>query len=83
MAKTSRYIIWAHRDERSLFGAAANPVVRNGALLYFEDKRYAMSECDRLNARSGILTSVTRSSTRSGDGGQRRSRRASCRHNTS
>jgi hypothetical protein len=53
MAKTSRYIIWVHRDADSLFGAATNPVIRNGALLYFEDERYAKSECDRLNAHSG------------------------------
>jgi hypothetical protein len=53
MAKTSRYIIWAHRDADSLFGAATNPVIRNGALLHFEDETYAKSECDRLNAHSG------------------------------
>jgi hypothetical protein len=53
MAKTSRYIIWAHRDAHSVFGAAANPVVRNGSLLSFNDKAHAHAECDRLNAHIG------------------------------
>jgi hypothetical protein len=53
MADTSRYIIWAHRDRHSIFGPAANPVIRNGALLKFDDKRNAMIECDRLNSRQG------------------------------
>jgi hypothetical protein len=51
MANGSRYIIFAHRDERSVFGAATNPVIRNGALLAFEDEAGAHDECDRLNAR--------------------------------
>ena len=38
MAKTSRYIIWAHRDAHSVFGAATNPVVRNGLLLAFNTR---------------------------------------------
>jgi hypothetical protein len=53
MAKTSRYVIWAHRDAHSIFGPAANPVIRNGALLSFDDRRSANAECDRLNARQG------------------------------
>ena len=53
MAKTSRYIIWAHRDAHSFFGAATNPVVRNGSLLAFNDKARAHTECDRLNAHMG------------------------------
>ena len=53
MANTSRYIIWAHRDADSVFGAATNPVVRNGSLLSFNDKARAHAECDRLNAHSG------------------------------
>ena len=53
MAKTSRYIIWAHRDAHSIFGAATNPVVRNGSLLAFNDKARAHTECDRLNAHMG------------------------------
>jgi hypothetical protein len=73
MAKTSRYIIWAHRDADSLFGAATNPVIRNGALLHFEDETYAKSECDRLNAHSGnphVRYSIkhAQSNTRSVDG---------------
>ena len=53
MAKTSRYIIWAHRDAHSVFGAATNPVIRNGSLLTFNDKTSAHAECDRLNANMG------------------------------
>jgi len=53
MAKASRYIIWAHRDAHSVFGAANNPVVRNGSLLSFNDKERAHAECDRLNAHMG------------------------------
>jgi hypothetical protein len=52
MANTSQYIIWAHRNAESLFGAATNPVIRNGALLFFEDEGRARDECDQLNARS-------------------------------
>ena len=46
MAKISRYIIWAHRNAHSVFGAATNPVVRNGSLLSFNDKERAHAECD-------------------------------------
>jgi len=53
MANTSRYIIWAHRDAESLFGPATNPVIRNGALLFFGDEIRARVECDRLNTHSG------------------------------
>lgn len=53
MANASRYIIWAHRDADSVFGAATNPVVRNGSLLSFNDKARAHAECDRLNAHMG------------------------------
>lgn len=53
MAKGSRYIIWAHRDAHSVFGPTANPVIRNGAFLSFEDRTGAYRECDRLNAHPG------------------------------
>jgi hypothetical protein len=53
MTKSPRYIIWAHRDAESIFGAAANPVIRNGLLLAFDNEAGAQIECDRLNARSG------------------------------
>jgi hypothetical protein len=53
MASTSRYIIWAQRDAHSLFGAANNPVIRNGSLLSFNDEARARAECDRLNAKMG------------------------------
>jgi len=50
MACNSRYVVWAHRGPGSIFHAASNPVIRNGALLAFEDKKSARVECDRLNA---------------------------------
>jgi hypothetical protein len=50
MTKSPRYIIWAHRDAESIFGAAANPVIRNGLLLAFDNEAGAR---DRLKARSG------------------------------
>ena len=53
MAKTARYIIWAQRDARSIFGPASNPVIRNGSLFCFEDETGAKVECDRLNAHVG------------------------------
>ena len=53
MANAMSYIIWAYRDARSIFGPAANPVIRNGVLLSFKNRNGALSECDRLNANSG------------------------------
>ena len=50
MANAWRYIVWAHRDAHSVFGPAANPVIRNGALLSFDDRTGAHRECDQLNA---------------------------------
>jgi hypothetical protein len=50
MAKGSQYIVWVERDSESIFGPASNPVIRNGALLRFDDRRLAHLECDRLNA---------------------------------
>jgi hypothetical protein len=49
----SRYVILAHRDARSVFGPATNPVIRNGSLLAFDNEAGAADECDRLNARPG------------------------------
>jgi hypothetical protein len=46
------YMVWAHRSADSIFGAAANPVMRNGAFLYFDSEEKARAETDRLNARS-------------------------------
>jgi hypothetical protein len=43
--------VWAHRHPGSIFGAASNPVIRNGAFLCFESEESAQAECDRLNAR--------------------------------
>jgi hypothetical protein len=50
MSNISRFVVWVHRSPDSLFGAASNPVVRNGALLYFEEEDRARAECDQLNA---------------------------------
>jgi hypothetical protein len=50
MSDTSRFVIWIHRRPDSLFGAASNPVIRNGALLFFDEEDSARAECDRLNA---------------------------------
>jgi hypothetical protein len=51
MSDTSRFVIWVHRTPDSLFGAASNPVIRNGTLLFFDEEDRARAECDRLNAR--------------------------------
>ena len=50
MSNTSRFVISIHRRPDSLFGAASNPVIRNGALLFFDEEDCARAECDRLNA---------------------------------
>jgi hypothetical protein len=47
------FMVWAHRSADSIFGAASNPVMRNGAFLCFEKEEKARAEADRLNARSG------------------------------
>jgi len=48
--KTHFFTVWSHRSAKSLFGAASNPVMRNGAVLCFESEERARAECDRLNA---------------------------------
>jgi hypothetical protein len=53
MSNTSRFVVWVHRSPNSLFGAASNPVIRNGALLFFDEEDRAHAECDRLNAHLG------------------------------
>jgi hypothetical protein len=53
MSNTSRFVVWVHRSPESLSRAASNPVIRNGALLFFEDEDRARAECDRLNAHLG------------------------------
>ena len=52
MGNSLRFIIWAHRNAESIFGAASNPVVQNGAMLIFNDEKRARVECARLNAHS-------------------------------
>jgi hypothetical protein len=53
ISDTHFFMVWAHRSAESIFGAAAKPVIRNGAFLCFDSERRALAECDRLNARSG------------------------------
>ena len=50
MSDTPRFVIWVHRRPESLFGAASNPLIRNGAFLFFDEEYGARAECDRLNA---------------------------------
>ena len=52
MAETCRFVVWVDRSPESIFGAASNPVNRDGALLLFDEEEPARSECDQLNARS-------------------------------
>jgi len=52
MKSYPRFIVWVHRSAESIFGAASNPVNRNGAILCFDDEGRAHEECDRLNAHS-------------------------------
>jgi hypothetical protein len=72
MANKTRYVIWAHREAESLFGPASNPVIRNGALLFFTDRLLARCECDSLNSRSGNAH-IRYSITQARDGGRNRS----------
>jgi hypothetical protein len=52
MTDKTRFIVWVERSAESIFGAASNPVNRNGAILFFDDEDRARAECDRLNAHS-------------------------------
>jgi hypothetical protein len=52
MTDRARFIVWAHRSAESIFGAASNPVIRNGTLLSFDSEGRALAECDRLNVHS-------------------------------
>ena len=47
------FVILAQRSARSIFGAASNPVMRNGKLLCFRTARQARTERDRLHASTG------------------------------
>ena len=52
-ANTQSFTVWIYRGAKSMFGAAANPVMRNGKLLSFGDDASAQAECNRLNSTSG------------------------------
>jgi hypothetical protein len=53
MQGNRRFIVWAQRSAKSVFGAASNPVKRNGRFLLYHDEKSARLECDRLNAGAG------------------------------
>jgi len=52
MQTDTLFVVLAHRSAKSIFGAATNPIVRNGRLLCFKTEREAHLERDRLNARA-------------------------------
>ena len=62
MTANVRFVVWVHRNAKSIFGAASKPVTQNGALLTFGDKGSAKLECDRHNASSGARICVIPSS---------------------
>jgi hypothetical protein len=47
------FVVWAHRSAKSIFGAASNPVMLDGAFLCFKTEEKARAASDRFNARSG------------------------------
>jgi hypothetical protein len=50
---TYLFVVCARRNASSIFGAASNPVMRNGKLLCFKTEAGARAERDRLTARLG------------------------------
>jgi hypothetical protein len=53
MQTETLFVVLAHRSAKSIFGAASNPVIRNGTLLCFTTEEKARFERDRLNASRG------------------------------
>jgi len=53
MNDSERFVLWAHRDAGSIFGAASHPVIENGSPAAFREEQDARRRCDRLNAKSG------------------------------
>jgi hypothetical protein len=49
---TYLFMVWAHRNADSIFGASASPVMRNGTFLCFEDEKKALAEANLLNGRA-------------------------------
>jgi hypothetical protein len=58
MQADTLFVILARRSANSIFGAATNPVMRNGRLLCFKTEDEARCEHDRLNARTGAGSHV-------------------------
>jgi hypothetical protein len=50
MTNSSFFVVYVHRTDRSIFGAACRPVNENGILVAFSEERDAQRQCDRLNA---------------------------------
>jgi hypothetical protein len=53
MVGNTRFTVWLHRGDESIFGATSSPVSRDGLFLTFNDEGRAHAECARLNAGSG------------------------------
>jgi len=53
MQTETLFVVLVHRSPKSIFGAASNPVMRNGTLLCFKTEETARFERDRLNASTG------------------------------
>jgi len=58
MQADTLFVVLAHRSANSIFGAASNPVMRNGTLLCFKTEKEARCERDRLNARASAGSHV-------------------------
>lgn len=49
----TRFTVWLHRGDESIFATISSPVSRDGLMLTFNDEERAHAECARLNAGSG------------------------------
>jgi len=58
MQADTLFVVLAHRSANSIFGAATNPIVRNGRLLCFKTEGEARLERDQLNARASAGSHV-------------------------
>jgi hypothetical protein len=54
MTYSAFFVVWVHRSDRSIFGAACHPVNENGILLAFREECDARRQCDWLNANRRI-----------------------------
>lgn len=53
MIGNTRFTVWLHRGDESVFRTISNPASRDGLILTFNDEGRAQAECARLNAASG------------------------------